>query len=105
MRDMMDGMMGGGGFGLLWMLVPLLFWGALLALVVWLVIRIFPEVRGGNGGGSGESRDGAEETLRERFARGEIDAEEYERSLEVLRTGSSRSYEDIAREPRDRRNR
>jgi hypothetical protein len=31
--------------------------------------------------------DSAEETLRQRFARGEIDAEEYERSLEVLRHG------------------
>lgn len=105
MRDMMDGMMGGGGFGFLWMLAPLLFWGGLLAVVVWLVARIFPGVRGGNGGGSGESRDGAEEILRERFARGEIDAGEYERSLEILRTGSSRSYEDIAGEARDRRNR
>jgi uncharacterized membrane protein len=31
--------------------------------------------------------DSAEETLRQRFARGEIDAEEYERSLEILRNG------------------
>jgi uncharacterized membrane protein len=28
--------------------------------------------------------------LRERFARGEINAEEYERSLEILRTGTAR---------------
>ncbi len=46
-------------------------------------MRLFP-----NRGGSerhGARVDSAEEILRERFARGEIDAEEYERSLEVLR--------------------
>ena len=31
--------------------------------------------------------DSAEESLRQRFAQGEIDAEEYEHSLEVLRSG------------------
>jgi uncharacterized membrane protein len=36
--------------------------------------------------------DSAEETLRQRFARGEIDAEEYERSLEVLRSGRVSEY-------------
>ncbi|MBA3389306.1 MAG: SHOCT domain-containing protein [Rubrobacter sp.] len=78
---MMDGMMGGGGW--LWMLVPLLFWGGLLAFAAWALMRIFPNRAGGNGdpGTRGES---AEEILRKRFARGEIDAEEYERTLEVL---------------------
>ncbi len=78
---MMDGMMGGGGW--LWMLVPLLFWSGLLALGVWALLRIFPDRRGG--GGSASPEESAEEILRRRFARGEIDAEEYERSLEVLR--------------------
>ena len=36
--------------------------------------------------------DSAEETLRQRFARGEIDAEEYKRSLEVLRSGRVSEY-------------
>ncbi|MCA3748391.1 MAG: SHOCT domain-containing protein [Rubrobacter sp.] len=78
---MMDG--GRGFFGILWTLVPLLFWGGLIALIVWAVVRITS--------GQGSSDDhraragSAEEILRERFARGEIDAEEYERSLEVLR--------------------
>ena len=78
---MMDGMMGGGGW--LWMLLPLLFWGGLLAFAAWALIRIFPN-RGGDDGVSGVREENAEEILRKRFARGEIDAEEYERTLEVL---------------------
>lgn len=79
---MMDGMMGGGGW--LWMLLPLLFWGGLLAFAVWALTRIFPN-RGGSDAASGHGEDSAEEILQKRFARGEIDAEEYERSLEVLK--------------------
>jgi putative membrane protein len=80
-------MMGGfdgamGTFGGLWMLLPLLFWGGLLALIVWAAGRIFPERRGGE---RSEIRGrSSEEILRERFTRGEIGAEEYERSLSVL---------------------
>src|SRR5829696_5192216 len=36
-------------------------------------------------GGAGVHEQSAEETLRQRFARGEIDAEEYEERLRVLR--------------------
>lgn len=79
------GMMDGWGvFGWLWMLVPLLFWGGLLAVIVWAVARIFPNRS--SGGEPPERRtDPAEEALRARFARGEIDAAEYEGSLRVLR--------------------
>ena len=77
---MMDGMMGGGW---LWMLLPLVFWGGLLAFAAWALIRIFPN-RSGGSQGSEVQVEGAEEILRKRFARGEIDAEEYERSLKVL---------------------
>ena len=66
------------------MLVPLLFWGGLLAFAAWALIRIFPNRPGGNGD-SGARGESAEEILRKRFARGEIDAEEYERTLEVLK--------------------
>ena len=83
---MMDGMMGGGSW--LWMLVPLLFWGGLLAFAAWALVRIFPN-RGGSDQFSGAREESAEEILRKRFARGEIDTEEYERSLEVLRRESS----------------
>ncbi|MBA2713024.1 MAG: SHOCT domain-containing protein [Rubrobacteraceae bacterium] len=71
-----------GGFGWLWMLVPLLLWGGLLLLIAWLLIRLFP---GRSDGGPGTREDDAEEILRKRFARGELDADEYERSVEVLK--------------------
>ncbi len=46
----------------------------------------------------------AEEILRERFARGEIWVEEYERSLKTLcGEPAQRTYEDIARETRQQR--
>ncbi len=80
-----DGFM--GSFGWLWMLLPILFWGSFLVLIAWAVVRIFPERRGGE---RPEVRDqAAEEILRGRFARGEINAEEYERSMKVLRNGNS----------------
>jgi putative membrane protein len=83
------GMMG-GWFGSWWMLVPILFWAGLLAVIVWAVARIF---LGNRSGGDGPGRDAAEEVLRERFARGEMDAEEYERSLETLRGSRTRGNE------------
>lgn len=81
-----DGVMGGGwgAFGWLWMIIPLLFWGGLIALVVWALVRVFP-----SGAARSESRAiserSAEEVLRVRFARGEISGVEYERSLRVLK--------------------
>jgi putative membrane protein len=70
-------MMGGG------LILTLL----VLGLVVWAIIRFFPDWQDRVGLNSSRHEDSAEETLRQRFARGEIDAEEYERSLEVLRNG------------------
>lgn len=81
----MDGMMGGGVGMLLW----LVFWVAVIASVVWAVVRLS---RGRTGGeGPPEQGDAAEETLRQRYARGEIDAEEYEQSLQTLRENRPRS--------------
>ena len=69
-----------------WVLLPFLFWIGLLALVAWIVTRLFPRRREGGGGtGPASRRDPAEEILRERFARGEISTEEYLRSREILR--------------------
>ena len=77
----MDGMMG-GGLMILFMILWLLFLVGIIALVVWLVMRLFFNRRGAE---RQQARgDSAEEILQERFARGEIDAEEYEHSLEVL---------------------
>lgn len=67
----------GGGW---WMMgIGGLFWLLVLGLTVWLVLRA---TGGRDVAPRGES---AEELLRRRFAAGEIDAEEYERRLEVLR--------------------
>ena len=91
-----------GGFWGLWILFPLLFWGGIVFLIAWTVTRIFPKGRGDDRAEG--PRDSAEEILRERFARGEINAEEYERSLEILRTGTARrtSEQDTAREHGER---
>ncbi len=97
---MMDNMMGNGwsGFGLAGALFNVLLLVAFLAAMVWVVVKILPALGGGDGSPVGRV-DPAEETLRERFARGEIDAAEYERSLEVLRGGpSQRTYEDYVRD-------
>ena len=68
----------------------------LLAVAAWGVTRLLPSVRG-------ERAGSAEEILRERFARGEISAEEYVKSYEVLREKpSQRSYEDYVRDAMDR---
>jgi H+/Cl- antiporter ClcA len=77
-------------------LLLILFLGGLVAVVTWLVVRIFPKVRGDERPEA--PRDSAEEILRERFARGEITAEEFQRSLEILRGGTTRGIRDGDRE-------
>lgn len=82
MDEMMRQMM--GGFGPLAVLLNILITLGVLALVVWAVTRLLPS-RPESTRGEAEQPDPAEEILRGRFARGEIDAGEYERSLTVLR--------------------
>ena len=78
-----------GGFAILVLV-------ALLAVAAWGVTRLLPSLRG-------ERAGSAEEILRERFARGEITAEEYVRSYQVLReTPPQRSYEDYVRDAMER---
>lgn len=73
----------GWGDGGWWMM---LFWGpvmliGLIVLVVWLV-RSTPGAGPGAGGGpadgGGDPLDGARKILAERYARGELDSEEYQ---------------------------
>jgi putative membrane protein len=71
-----------------WILFPLLFWGGILFLIAWTLARLFP--RNLPSARPEAPRDSAEEILRERFARGEISAEEYTRSLEILRGNAAR---------------
>lgn len=66
------------GWGWLWMgLMMLLFWGGLIALVVWLVRAAAPRSHP-------PSSDSAVETLRRRLAAGEITPDEYERTRKLL---------------------
>ena len=65
-------------------------------MAAWGAMRLLPSRRG-------ERAGSAEEILRERFARGEISAEEYLKSYEVLQeTPSLRSYEDYVRDAMER---
>lgn len=64
----------GGGW---WMLcLGLLFWGSIIALIVWAVRRGAADQ--GNPRSTGDNRRPID-YLKERYARGEIDREEYER--------------------------
>jgi putative membrane protein len=68
----------GGGWAWLWGPVVLLLWVALVAAVVWFVVR----------GARPRERSGAErarDVLAERYARGELTTDEYRERLEQLR--------------------
>lgn len=95
----MDGAMGGWGvFGMIGPLFGLFFMVSLVALALFVALRVFSG-RGGFG-----RTNSAEEILRERFARGEVSAEEYEQSVQVLRDSNPprKSYEDYIREAMSR---
>lgn len=94
----MDGAMGGWGvIGMLGSLFGLFLMVSLVALILFVALRIFSGRQG-----LGRS-DSAENILRERFARGEVSAEEYEQSMRVLRENPPhKSYEDYIREAMNR---
>ncbi len=82
----LDSMHGGWGwgwmaFGMAWMVF---FWGAIIALVVWAISRL-----AGDGWAQGERRanDGRSplDIAKERYARGEITQEQFQRLREDLR--------------------
>jgi putative membrane protein len=85
------GMMGGGGgvFGIIGLLFPLLFFGGLIAVIVWAVTQLGSGGRAASGrhatGRAGVHEQSAEEILQQRFARGEIDQEEYEERHRILK--------------------
>ncbi len=76
-----DGHMSGWGFAFMG-LGTLLFW----ALLIGGAILLFRTLRT-TGYGRAPDRPDAERLLAERYARGEIDEEEYRRRLSVLRQG------------------
>ena len=65
------------GFGIMGGLFMIVFLGGLIALVVWLVIKVFPGVRGQSNSPSGNMMN-ARDILDQRYAQGEIDREQYE---------------------------
>ena len=83
-----------GGWGYVFMVISfLLFWGAVIVAVILLARALGPGNRGRNTGaspGSGSGSGYAEDLLAERFARGEIDENEYTARLNVLRRGLNR---------------
>jgi putative membrane protein len=68
----------GSGWAWLWGPIVLLLWVALIATVVWFVVR---SARPGERSGVERAR----EVLAERYARGELTTEEYRERLEQLR--------------------
>lgn len=66
--------------GLLWLLAFLLFWGGLLALLIW-VVRLSASARHD----SRDNRASSDEILRRRLANGEITPEEYDHIRSLLR--------------------
>jgi putative membrane protein len=70
-----------GGEWFLMILMMALFLGAMAALVVWLV----RSSRVGSGSGAPTAMESAERVLADRFARGEIDEEEFTRKRALLR--------------------
>jgi putative membrane protein len=77
------GMMGPGmmgGFGWMW-LIPV-FWILILGLIIWAVIAAVR--RPGESDSSARSADSALELLKKRYARGEIDKQEYEEKKKDL---------------------
>lgn len=84
----------GFGFGFLFLLMPL-FWILVVALIVGLGRRRWRHAGWGGHNGHqgmgpwGAAARGAESTLAERFAQGDIDEKEYRARLEVLRANST----------------
>lgn len=85
--NMMDGW---GAFGWFGMLINLLFWGGLLVLIIWAVVRIVTAIEHRHSTPphttQGHVQDSsAEEILKQRYARGEIDTKEFEERRRMLR--------------------
>lgn len=71
------GHMWGSGYGFIGGFMMLAFWGAVIALIVFLVLRLRDT-------GTPPPEANAQETLRRRFANGEIDEEEFRRLKATL---------------------
>ena len=86
MRDWNDGHWGAGDWLAMTSLM-VLFWGAVIVLVIWAVRRIAGRDSAEPGP---EPRLDARELLAERFARGEIDEDEFRRRGQALEDSRAR---------------
>lgn len=77
----------GGGEWLTMGVMMLFFWGAVISLVVWLIRRAKPTLWAGEHHQTGR----ADEVLAERFARGELDEAQFDRSRKLLHDRIGRS--------------
>ena len=73
------GMMGGFGWGWFMPVLMILFWG----LVVWGIVALVRGASSGNTASSGQA-ESAVEVLKKRYARGEINKEEFEEKKKDL---------------------
>ena len=65
------------GYGPGWMILMPLLWIAVIALIVWAVFKLVPRSPSGRGAPGPQERETPQQILDRRFARGEINAEEY----------------------------
>ncbi|MEK8089126.1 SHOCT domain-containing protein [Thermithiobacillus plumbiphilus] len=75
---MMNGFGGMGGMGAMGGLIMLLFWVLIIGGIVWLIVALTRN-RGG-----GQNISSALDVLKERYARGEINREEFEQKKRDL---------------------
>ena len=69
-------------YGWLWML---LFWGVLIALAIWLVRLLFPTAKTpSNNSSNNTPSPSAQEILKNRYARGELNEEQYQQMLHTI---------------------
>jgi len=81
---MMWGYDWGWGAWLVMSVMMVVFWGLVIAGIV-VLVRYLTGPRQSGGPASDSGRESAEEQLAERFARGEIDEDEYTRRRQLLR--------------------
>ena len=105
MMDQGGGMMGQGGMmdggwgvlGITGMLIPLLFVVGLVAVIVWAVVQFgsgghASSGRYASGSAGGVHDHSAEEILKQRFTKGEMNAEEYDERRRILRGESPTAH-------------
>ena len=69
----------GDGWGILWGIFMVLFWGGLIALIIWGVMRLSKKDDGN------ETKSNALDIAKERYAKGEISKEEFEQIKQDLK--------------------